>query len=153
MAAGSSKKYTHRLQSRNHVHGRPCSIAASVILIPGILFTRLSHSRPLCTRHLVDFAAQTKTRDHLLSYPLELRRGTSAPSGCPASSWTSSSFHGKGTFVVKWPNRIKTNLTYVMLDLIPTLENHHTFLPDRFRNFYRIPQDRRTGRVVVPSAF
>lgn len=58
MAAGSSKMYTHRDSSRNHVRGRPCSIAAPVILIPGILFTRLSHSRPLCTGLLVDFGAR-----------------------------------------------------------------------------------------------
>lgn len=124
------------VSNRNHVHDRPYANAASVILIPGILFTRLSHSRPLCTRLLVGFGAQTKTRDHLLSYPLELRRGTSAPSGSSVPGWTSSSIHERGDLDVEWPNRIKTKAAYAMLDvmLIPTLENHHP--PDRWHDFY-----------------
>ena len=121
MAAGSSKEYTPSTPVGITFTAGPCSIAASVILIPEILFTRLSHSRPsMYPGHLVDFATlpQTKipaTPRHLLSYPLELRRGTSAPSGRPASRLDVVQLpRWKGPDVpsVEWPEPcIKTNPT------------------------------------------
>lgn len=134
--------------SRNHVHGRPCSIAASVILIPGILFTRLSHSSPLSPltspsltvypRLLVDFGHPTNTRHHLLSYPLELRRGTSAPSGPATYSLDLVQLSAPKTNLLQEPRIVEAVLKrtslYVMLDLIsalpndPTASRCHTFI-------------------------
>jgi len=56
----------------NHVHGRPSPIAAPVILIPRILFTRLSHSHPCVPEPLWTLELEAHW-DHLSFYPLELR--------------------------------------------------------------------------------
>lgn len=66
---------------------RPCPVAASVISIPGILFTRLSHSRSLWT--LPPPPSPLSARITARHVPLRAGRR-------PAFTW-------------KWPNRIKTN--------------------------------------------
>lgn len=108
----------------NHVRGWPFPIVVPVILIPGILFTRLSHSHPLCTGILVDFGIHGRTGTTFPIIHLNYDEARPLLVG-PAWNWTSSVFYGKVRFT-EWSDYIKIRRVYMDLNFI--LSNEISFL-------------------------